>query len=117
MLVDAAKAWGDTGLFEALHLERFGATFVGGKSEGDTVRFAASGVSTTVDGATTPDARGRAGWRPDALRLPQCICHTCVVLLTDGSVRDLYTGIEHRANHQTIQIRVTVAAGACVLDA
>jgi ferredoxin-NADP reductase len=117
MLAEATKLWAGAGLADALHLEHFGATFVGGETEGGTVHFAASSISTSVDGATTLMQAGeQAGIRmPFGCRMG--ICHTCVVALTAGRVRDLRTGTEIRGDHQKIQTCITVAAGDCVLDA
>ncbi|QFU89397.1 ferredoxin reductase [Amycolatopsis sp. YIM 10] len=118
-MLDAAKAvWAAAGLTDALHLESFGAAFDGGTAEGGTVRFAASGVSVEADGATTLMQAGeRAGiTMPFGCRMG--ICHTCVVPLAEGRVRDLRTGAEHRGGHgdrPKIQTCVTAAAGDCVL--
>jgi ferredoxin-NADP reductase len=116
MLDEAEKVWGDAGLSGSLHLERFGATFVGGEAEGGTVYFAASGVAAEVDGATTLMQAGeRAGiLMPFGCRMG--ICHTCVVPLAAGRVRDLRDGTEYTGDHRKIQTCITVAAGDCVLD-
>ncbi|GAA1254528.1 NADPH oxidoreductase [Pseudonocardia aurantiaca] len=116
LLDEVATTWADAGLSDALHLERFSATFAGTETEGGTVRFSASGISTTVDGATTLMQAGeQAGiLMPFGCRMG--ICHTCVIPLTAGSVRDLRTGTTHHGDHQKIQTCVTVPTGDCVLD-
>jgi hypothetical protein len=43
------------------------------------------------------------------------ICHTCVVPLKTGRVKDLRTGAEYTDN-QGIQTCVTAAAGDCALE-
>ena len=120
MLEDAEQMWAAAGLTDSLHRERFGATFTGAQAEGGTVRFAASGLSIRVDGATTLMQAGeRAGISmPFGCRMG--ICHTCVVPLTAGRVRDLRDGTrygtDHGEEHQKIQTCITAAAGDCVLD-
>jgi ferredoxin len=44
------------------------------------------------------------------------ICHTCVVSLVEGRVRDLRTGAEHEPG-SLVQTCVTAPAGDCRLDA
>jgi ferredoxin-NADP reductase len=117
MLDEAEKVWADAGLSGSLHKERFGASLVGGESEGGTVDFAASGRSVEVDGATTLMQAGeRAGiWMPFGCRMG--ICHTCVVPLVNGRVRDLRDGREYGDNNRAkVQTCITTAAGDCVLD-
>ncbi len=43
------------------------------------------------------------------------ICHTCVVSLVEGRVRDLRTGAEHEPGSR-VQTCVTAPAGDCMLD-
>jgi ferredoxin len=116
MLAEHAKVWADAGLSDALHLEPFGTAVVGDDAEGGTVHFAASGVTTSADGATTLLHAGeRAGVLvPFGCRMGTC--HTCVVPLLAGAVRDLRTGVEYRGNHQKIQTCITAAAGDCTVD-
>ncbi|GAA5166950.1 NADPH oxidoreductase [Pseudonocardia eucalypti] len=116
MLHEAEKVWADGGLSGSLHVERFGTAFVDAEAQGGTVRFTGSGRSVEVDGATTLMQAGeRAGIAmPFGCRMG--ICHTCVVPLAEGRVRDLRDGTEHGTEHGKIQTCVTVAAGDCVLD-
>lgn len=116
MLDEAAEVWGAAGLSDSLHQERFAASLAGGESEGGRVHFAASGLSADVDGATTLLQAGeRAGiLMPFGCRIG--ICHTCVVPLIGGRVRDLRTGEEQSGDRQKIQTCVTTAAARCVLD-
>lgn len=116
MLDQARKAWADGGLSSSLHVERFGAAFVGGEAEGGTVRFAVSGRSVEVDGATTLMQAGERAGIPMPFGCRMGICHTCVVPLAEGRVRDLRDGTEHGDQREKIQTCVTVAAGDCVLD-
>jgi len=112
MLDEAQKVWTDGGLSDSLHLERFGAALLGCEAQGGTVHFAASDRSIEVDGATTLMQAGIS--MPFGCRTG--ICHTCVVPLAGGRVRDLRSGTEYGGDHQKIQTCITAAAGDCVLD-
>jgi ferredoxin-NADP reductase len=125
-MLDAAEAlWSRQGLDNQLRLERFAATLTGGGEAGD-VTFARSGKTVPVDGATTlMEAGERSGIAmPAGCRMG--ICHTCVVPLVEGTVRDLRTGNEyHVAAHSgsqrsgrdvQVQTCVSAAVGDCVLD-
>ncbi|MBN9734885.1 MULTISPECIES: ferredoxin reductase [unclassified Pseudonocardia] len=135
MLDEAEELWSSAGCDDRLHVERFSAALRGGEAEGGTVTFArrgsaVAGTSTPDDGdvAATVEIDGattllEAGESAD-LDLPYgCrmgICHTCVVGLRSGTVRDLRDGSEHRADPDTpaekVQTCVTAAAGDCVLE-
>ena len=120
MLDEAERMWDDAGLSEHLHVERFSADLRGGEAEGGTVTFARSDATVEADGATTLLEAGESA----GLSLPYgCrmgICHTCVVGLRSGTVRDLRDGTEHDndggAPVEKIQTCVAAAAGDCVLD-
>jgi ferredoxin len=43
------------------------------------------------------------------------ICHTCIVPLKKGTVKDLRNGTEYREN-AGVQTCITAAAGDCVLE-
>ena len=116
MLDDAEKLWTDGRLSDSLHLERFGAALIGGEAEGGTVYFAASGRTIEVDGATTLLQAGEQAGIPMPFGCRMGICHTCVVPLAAGRVRDLRSGTEYGGHHQKIQTCITAAAGDCVLD-
>ena len=82
---------------------------------------ARSGRSVDVDGATT---LLEAGERDGASMPAGCrmgICHTCMVPLVSGTVRDLRTGNEQTSSGKTasdgrVQTCVSAAVGDCVLD-
>jgi ferredoxin len=127
MLDEAEKIWADAGCAEQLHLERFSVDLAGGEAEGGTVTFSESGKSVEIDGATTLlEAGEEAGLQlPFGCRMG--ICHTCVVPLRSGVVRDLRDGAEHRPNTTDgsggatwdatkIQTCVSAAAGDVTLD-
>jgi ferredoxin-NADP reductase len=120
MLDDAEKLWADAGLADALHLERFAASFTAG-SEGGTITFARSGRTVETDGATTVLQAGEQAGIPMPFGCRMGICHTCVAPLRAGSVRDLRDGTEARVaetdqSTRTVQTCVTAAAGDCTVD-
>ncbi|WP_433798150.1 ferredoxin reductase [Actinomycetospora sp. CA-084318] len=120
MLDDAEKAFADAGVGEALHLERFAASF-SGSAEGGTITFARSGRTVETDGATTVLQAGEQAGVPMPFGCRMGICHTCVAPLRSGAVRDLRDGSEHRVadtdqSTRTVQTCVTAASGDCTVD-
>jgi stearoyl-CoA 9-desaturase NADPH oxidoreductase len=114
MLAAAERHWRSAGLGQALHLERFSATFTT-SAEGGHVVFATSGKEADLDSATTILEAGEAAGVTMPFGCRMGICHTCVVPLRKGVVKDLRNGTEYREN-QAIQTCVTAAAGDCVLE-
>jgi len=114
MLEDAERRWHAERLPQQLHLERFSTRLTASASGGHVV-FAKSGKEADLDGATTIlEAGERAGVAmPFGCRMG--ICHTCVVPLRKGVVKDLRDGEEFEAT-QNVQTCVTAAAGDCVLE-
>ena len=123
MLDDAEQAWKAAGVADALHLERFAASFTAGAA-GGTITFAKSGRTVEADGATTVLQAGEQAGIPMPFGCRMGICHTCVAPLASGGVRDLRDGSEHRvrnssaadSSHITVQTCVTAAAGDCTVD-
>ena len=115
MLESAEKLWAAEGIAERLHLERFAAARTRDRGQGGAVTFARSGKTLAADGATSLlEAGEQAGVLvPFGCRMG--ICHTCVVGLVDGRVRDLRTGAEHEPGSR-IQTCISAASGDCVLD-
>ena len=116
MLDDAERLWAAAGVADRLHLERFTAPRTAAVDGGGVVTFGRSGRSTTADAATSlMEAGEQAGVvMPFGCRMG--ICHTCVVSLVEGRVRDLRTGAEHEPG-SLVQTCVTAPAGDCRLDA
>jgi len=116
MLDTAEKLWATNGIADQLHLERFAAVRTTDRGSGGSVSFARSGKTLVADGATSlMEAGEQAGvLMPFGCRMG--ICHTCVVGLLHGRVRDLRTGAEHEAGSR-IQTCISAASGDCVLDA
>lgn len=115
LLSAAERQWAAQGLSRRLHLERFGAPRSAASGAGGTVTFARSGTTLASDAATTIlEAGERAGvLAPFGCRMG--ICHTCVVGLIEGRVRDLRTGDEHEPGSR-VQTCVSVPSGDCVVD-
>jgi stearoyl-CoA 9-desaturase NADPH oxidoreductase len=114
MLEAAERHWRAAGLGGALHLERFSAVFTT-SAEGGHVVFARSGKEADVDSATTILEAGEAAGVTMPFGCRMGICHTCVIPLRKGMVKDLRNGTEYHEN-QGIQTCVTAAAADCVLD-
>jgi ferredoxin-NADP reductase len=116
-LMDAAEVhWRAAGRSERLHLERFRPRLLAEAGEGGQVVFARS--ATTVDAAGTTtllDAGEAAGvLMPSGCRMG--ICHTCVVPLRAGRVRDLRTGEVSGEEGDLVQTCISAAAGPVELD-
>ena len=77
--------------------------------------FAKSGKEADLDGATTLLEAGEAAGVLMPFGCRMGICHTCVVPLKDGVVKDLRNGTEYQKN-QGVQTCITAAAGDCVLE-
>jgi ferredoxin-NADP reductase len=113
MLAAAADSWRRAGLSDQLHIERFSAELSSAAS-GGTVTFGTL-RSSELDGATTLLEGGEAAGVQMPFGCRMGICHTCVVPLKKGRVKDLRNGDEY-VEGQRIQTCVTAAAGDCVLD-
>lgn len=116
MLDAVEKHWGEAGLADQLHLERFSIKFDGDGGEGGTLSFQNSGKSIDVDGATTVLEAGESAGvgMPYGCRVG--ICHTCTVTKISGTVRDLRNGAEFDQPNEQVQTCVTVPVGPCVLN-
>ena len=125
LLAAVEQHWAAAGLTQRLRRERFAAprtatSAAGGSAAasgagGGTVTFARSGAALASDAATSILQAGeQAGVRmPFGCRMG--ICHTCVVSLTQGHVRDLRTGAEYEPGSR-VQTCVTAPSGDCVVD-
>ncbi len=114
-LLDAAERhWQKAGLESNLHVERFSVT-LSTSAEGGEVTFSHAGKTIHADGATTLlEAGEEAGLQmPFGCRMG--ICHTCVLPLKKGTVKDLRNGNEYTEN-QGIQTCITAAAGDCTIE-
>ncbi|MFD7409121.1 ferredoxin reductase [Streptomyces sp. NPDC059866] len=120
-LLDAAeRRWGAAGLRGRLHTERFRPAPVlpqAADAAGGRVRFDRSGVETDAPASGPLLVTGeKAGvTMPYGCRMG--VCHSCLVQIVDGRIRDLRTGEVHGEPGELIQTCVNGAAGPLVLDA
>lgn len=114
MLEAAEEHWERARIRKRLHVERFSTT-LSTSAEGGHVTFAVSGKEADLDGATTLLEAGEAAGVQMPFGCRMGICHTCIVPLKEGTVKDLRDGAEFRDN-QGVQTCVTAAAGDCVLE-
>lgn len=105
----------DNGVDGALHIERFALERGAVGARGGTVSFGRSGTSASADGATTLLEAGESAGVLMPFGCRMGICQSCVVMLEQGCVRDLRSGVEH-VEGERIQTCVSVAAGDCTLD-
>ncbi len=116
-LMDAAEVhWADAGLSDRLHLERFRPRLLAEPGDGGEVAFARSGTTVTAGGSASLLDTGEAAGvlMPSGCRMG--ICHTCVIPLLTGQVRDLRTGEVHGEEGDLIQTCISAAAGPVELD-
>jgi ferredoxin-NADP reductase len=114
MLDAAEKYWHEARMGKSLHIERFSAD-LSEAAEGGHVTFAVSGKEVDLDGATTLLEAGEAEGIDMPFGCRMGICHSCIVPLKKGLVKDLRNGAEYQEN-QSVQTCVTAAAGDCVLE-
>jgi ferredoxin-NADP reductase len=115
LLAEAERIWSASGLADRLHLERFAATRLAAVDGGGTVTFARSGTVRAADAATSLLEAGELAGVQLPFGCRMGICHTCVVSLVDGRVRDLRTGVEYEPGTR-VQTCVTAPSGDCVVD-
>ena len=114
-LLDGAEAlWSQRGILDQLHVERFQTKLLLSDGGGGDVRFSRSDVELTLDGNTSVLSAGEAAGilMPNGCRMG--ICHTCVLPLISGQVRDLRTGRVHGEPGDLVQ--TCISAPACDLE-
>ncbi|MCK9899283.1 ferredoxin reductase [Frankia sp. Cpl3] len=116
LLDDAESYWREGGIVDRLLTERFQPVVRASDGRGGRVRFVRSGREITVTGETPLLVAGEdAGvLMPSGCRVG--VCHSCLVPLADGRVRDLRTGEEHGAPGDLIQTCVSAAGGDVDID-
>ena len=111
-----AGAGGDPGL---LHTERFQPIIGigdGAHGDGGTIRFTGTEIEARSDGAQPilAAAEDAGATMPYGCRMG--ICHTCVVRLCAGSVRDLRTGEVHGREGEMVRTCTNAPEGAIVIE-
>jgi stearoyl-CoA 9-desaturase NADPH oxidoreductase len=119
MLDDLGAHWALAGAAERLHVERFRPTIIAA-GEGGKVTFGKSGTVVDAEGGVPIlEAGENAGvLMPSGCRMG--ICFSCVLPMTEGSVRDLRDGSITTAvegDRIPVQTCISAAAGPCQLDA
>jgi ferredoxin-NADP reductase len=114
MLDTVEKVWGDAGLRDDLHMERFSIARTDKGGEGGTVTFSISDKSIEIDGATSLlEAGEKVGIQmPFGCRMG--ICQTCVLPLESGHIRDFRSGDEHGEGDR-INTCISTASGDCTI--
>ena len=116
MIDGAEKHWAANGIADRLHCERFAAGRTANQGQGGVVTFARSGRTLNADAATSLMEAGEQSGILMPFGCRMGICHTCVVGLVQGRVRDMRTGAEHEPGSR-VQTCISAASGDCVLDA
>ena len=117
MLDDAERRWKSAGLRQRLHVERFAPVLDAAGGAGGHVTFASSGKEVDIDGATTLLEAGEQLGIEMPFGCRMGVCHTCVVPLVSGRVRDLRNGREYTdGTDSAVQTCCTAPAGDCVLE-
>jgi len=116
LLDEAEKLWAANGIADRLHCERFAAARTKDRGRGGVVTFARSGKTLNADAATSLMEAGEQSGILMPFGCRMGICHTCVVGLVQGRVRDMRTGAEHEPGSR-VQTCISAASGDCVLDA
>ena len=92
MLDSAEKLWAANGIADRLHCERFAAARTKDRGRGGVITFARSGKTMNADAATSLMEAGEQSGILMPFGCRMGICHTCMVGLVQGRVRDMRTG-------------------------
>lgn len=116
MLTAVDGIWRGANVIDKLHLEQFQTQLTVIEGEGGSVTFAKSGRTARSDAGTPLLETGEdaGALMPSGCRIG--ICHTCVVPLRSGKVRDLRTGLVHGEAGDPIQTCINAAACDVELD-
>ncbi|MFI6655269.1 ferredoxin reductase [Streptomyces sp. NPDC050523] len=113
------EQWAAAGVAERLHVERFRLASLDAPdagAPGGRVRFRRSAVEAHAAVSTPLLHVGEALGVVMPYGCRMGICHSCLVPLLDGRIRDLRTGEPHGEPGELIQTCVNGAAGPLVLD-
>jgi stearoyl-CoA 9-desaturase NADPH oxidoreductase len=102
-----------------LHTERFQpmiGTGDGERGDGGPITFAGSGIEAFSDGGTPILVAGEEAGAILPYGCRMGICHTCVVRLCSGSVRDLRTGDVHGQDGEMVRTCTNAPEGPVVLE-
>lgn len=116
MLTAVDGWWREAGLTQRLKIEQFQTQLLVVDGEGGTANFTASSRTSNAAANESLMSVGEAAGvlMPSGCRIG--ICHTCVVPLKSGKVRDLRTGRVHGEPGEPIQTCINAAACDVALD-
>ncbi len=116
MLTAADSQWRTAGLLDRLHIEQFQTQLAVVYGQGGQVTFRQSSRAVEAEANDSLMRVGEAAgvFMPSGCRIG--ICHTCVVPLKSGRVRDLRTGEVHGEVGELIQTCINAAACDVELD-
>ncbi|MEP9361554.1 ferredoxin reductase [Nocardioides sp. CN2-186] len=100
---------------DALRVEYFKPPRVSTGATGGDVTFERSGASAANSGATLLEQAEALGLRPE-FGCRMGICFSCTSRKTEGTVRNVLTGVESSRPDEDIQICVNAPVGDCAVD-
>ena len=115
MLDAMDENWDKEGDCDRLHMERFQPIVGSGDAEqgdGGTIRFTESDIEAESDGSTPIMVAGEEAGATLPYGCRMGICHTCVVKLCSGKIRDLRTGKVSGSEGEMIRTCVNAPEGA-----
>ena len=112
-LVEAVRAAYDGS--DALRLEYFKPPRTGSGAVGGELVFERSGRTVTNSGVSVLEQAEAAGLTPES-GCRMGICFSCTSRKTEGTVRNVLTGVESSLPDEDIQICVNAPVGDCVVD-
>ncbi|HZZ49631.1 MAG TPA: ferredoxin reductase [Pseudonocardia sp.] len=118
LLDSLVEHWDAEQVRDRLHLERFqpvvGGTDAGGS--GGTVRFPRRNIEADCPAGTPMLAAGEEAGIEMPFGCRMGVCHTCVVKLREGTIRDLRTGETSQVRNTMVRTCVNAAEGPVELD-
>lgn len=117
LVATTRRLWSDARQPQRVHVESFlpPSPPPTARESRSSVRFLASEIEVTDDGATLLEQAERAGLSP-AHGCRMGICHTCTTCKRAGRVRDVRSGELSGSGSDAIQLCVSVAAGDVELE-
>lgn len=116
LMTSVEDHFGQLGLSDRVHLERFGPAPIpaGLSADGGTVTFARSGLTVAADRSLLETAEA-AGLNP-RFGCRRGICGSCTTTKTAGRVQNLVTGHESADDSEPVRLCVSVACGDVTID-
>lgn len=118
-LLDQIKEyWDGADAQDLLHVERFQPKVGGSDSGGDggTIRFPRRDIEAESPAGTPILEAGEEAGIDMPFGCRMGVCHTCVLRVREGSVRDLRTGDVQKLSNEMVRTCINAAEGPVVLD-